>query len=751
MNVSDSRRHDPGFGVSNGHVFISYVREDFARVSWLKQLLEAEGIRVWLDRANLWPGEDWRMRIRQAIESDARVFIACFSAQSLSRVRSYQNEELTLAIEQIRLRQPEDPWLIPVRLDECVIPDLDIGPGRKLGHLQRIDLFGDNLDEAGAHLVAGVLRILKRDANVASLPEAGRRHIVGMLARSLADGMATREQVRGFFKLCLSDVDEFWRRVTDHDRENVLALMLGDLDEDAADALSLYWEILAEDLTSYLRHQLEVGEIEPAAWCLSVLGSTPFADAEDYLLSGLLAPQNMSPEHRQGYINALVGLLQLRLVPRPGTFCRSCNVVRAGGTKTWQAALVKSLLASETESIHRIPRAADWVDWLYKTGLADDKKQPKWVIALAFVSLGPATRQSAESIQSLIKSDYTWAVVILRLARNAGCVPTILEISERALVALAVRTAALPEAKRSGPADALLRELDANLWQLNVPPGTIAAIDVTRALLGGKPTDFPATVNDTYFDRLNDIWGLVPSWPVIPRIQRQILACAVLGDVLSPAAIQFLKISSGDPAWARSIAEFIQSSSGSELVSKLLACDGLDGAFWAEIVAQTPTLRCYASVPMLRHAVHATVKDPETALSRRSAGDGHVPVAALADAMYNARLDGLSVVEILNCLDAGSGRQIPPSELDAILRQFQGLLFHQAVAEGDVDSASASEQDLYECYWKIVNGSLSVQYGQLFRKYLEERLQGEKYMRKLLSDSTPRSNRRVPRTIWRKK
>jgi hypothetical protein len=41
-----------------GHVFISYVREDSRRVDRLQQVLQSAGIRVWRDTANLWPGED---------------------------------------------------------------------------------------------------------------------------------------------------------------------------------------------------------------------------------------------------------------------------------------------------------------------------------------------------------------------------------------------------------------------------------------------------------------------------------------------------------------------------------------------------------------------------------------------------------------------------------------------------------------------------------------------------------------------
>ena len=145
-----------------GCAFLSYARADSPAVDRLQRVLQAAGITVWRD-TGLQPGEDWRIRIRQAITRDALAFIACFSTTSVSRESSYQNEELMLAIDQLRLRTPAIPWLIPVRLDGCVIPDLEIGGGRTLASIQRADLFGDRYDEGVARLVAVVLRILYRN------------------------------------------------------------------------------------------------------------------------------------------------------------------------------------------------------------------------------------------------------------------------------------------------------------------------------------------------------------------------------------------------------------------------------------------------------------------------------------------------------------------------------------------------------------------------------------------------------------
>src|SRR3984957_9886239 len=173
-----------------GHAFISYASEDSPAAQRLQAVLQAAGVAVWRDSDSLWPGQDWRSRIRQAITDDALVFIACFSKSSTSRPKSYQNEELTLAIEQLRLRRPEDPWLIPVRFDDCSIPDLEIGPGRTLNSIQRMDFFGDNLNENIARLVSVVLRILYRNNVTAGLVAPQRRSAVTdrwRLTRQVAD------------------------------------------------------------------------------------------------------------------------------------------------------------------------------------------------------------------------------------------------------------------------------------------------------------------------------------------------------------------------------------------------------------------------------------------------------------------------------------------------------------------------------------------------------------------------------------
>jgi transcriptional regulator with XRE-family HTH domain len=145
---------------ASGFAFISYVREDRERVDRLQIALEQAGIKVWRDTANLWPGQDWKSEIRNAILKGSLAFIACFSENSSLKGVTYQNEELILAAEQMRLRAPGRAWLIPVRFTDCPIPVFDLGAGRTLDSLQRIDLLDGLWDRGIFRLIGAVMHVV---------------------------------------------------------------------------------------------------------------------------------------------------------------------------------------------------------------------------------------------------------------------------------------------------------------------------------------------------------------------------------------------------------------------------------------------------------------------------------------------------------------------------------------------------------------------------------------------------------------
>ena len=123
-------------------VFISYVKENTEIVDRLCQELKSHGIQVWLDRNDIDPGSFWEQAIRKAIHQGA-FFIACFSEEYNNRNKTYMNEELTIAIEELRQRPTDRIWFIPVKLNSCEIPDLVIGGGKTLRALQHVNLYED--------------------------------------------------------------------------------------------------------------------------------------------------------------------------------------------------------------------------------------------------------------------------------------------------------------------------------------------------------------------------------------------------------------------------------------------------------------------------------------------------------------------------------------------------------------------------------------------------------------------------------
>jgi formylglycine-generating enzyme required for sulfatase activity len=129
-------------GKSKPHVFLSHVREDAERIDRLASDLEARGIETWIDRHKIKPGQRWERAIEDAIRSGA-FFVACFSSAYSGRTRTYMNEELQIAFQEVRLRPADTSWFIPVRLDECEIPDLRIAPELTVRSFQWLDMFPD--------------------------------------------------------------------------------------------------------------------------------------------------------------------------------------------------------------------------------------------------------------------------------------------------------------------------------------------------------------------------------------------------------------------------------------------------------------------------------------------------------------------------------------------------------------------------------------------------------------------------------
>ena len=126
------------------HAFISYVHENQETVDRLYHDLTSRGIPAWLDRNDINPGVRWQQAIRGAIQKGA-FFIACFSKEYNDRDTTYMNEELTVATDVLRKQHhtPDKAWFIPVKLNECEIPNRGIGGGETFKAFQYVELYKD--------------------------------------------------------------------------------------------------------------------------------------------------------------------------------------------------------------------------------------------------------------------------------------------------------------------------------------------------------------------------------------------------------------------------------------------------------------------------------------------------------------------------------------------------------------------------------------------------------------------------------
>jgi formylglycine-generating enzyme required for sulfatase activity len=102
-------------------IFLSYAREDEMQVRDVYcRLLEA-GFEVWMDKINLLPGQRWQQEIPRALRHSDFILIF-FSKHSVSK-RGYIQREFQLALETLEEMPPDAIHTIPIRLDDCQIPE----------------------------------------------------------------------------------------------------------------------------------------------------------------------------------------------------------------------------------------------------------------------------------------------------------------------------------------------------------------------------------------------------------------------------------------------------------------------------------------------------------------------------------------------------------------------------------------------------------------------------------------------------
>ena len=113
-------------------VFLVHASSDRSQVQALYRRLKNDGIDAWLDIENLLPGQNWQMEIPKALFS-SDVIIICLSKNSVDR-EGYVQKEIKFALDKAVEKPEEAIFLIPLRLEECNVPDI-------LSNYHWVDLF----------------------------------------------------------------------------------------------------------------------------------------------------------------------------------------------------------------------------------------------------------------------------------------------------------------------------------------------------------------------------------------------------------------------------------------------------------------------------------------------------------------------------------------------------------------------------------------------------------------------------------
>jgi TolB-like protein/Tfp pilus assembly protein PilF len=108
---------EPSAGSRQRAVFLSYASEDAQAAHRICGALRTAGIEVWFDQSELRGGDVWDSAIRKQIRSCA-LFIPVISANTHARIEGYFRLEWKLALDRSHLLAPDQPFLLPVAIDD---------------------------------------------------------------------------------------------------------------------------------------------------------------------------------------------------------------------------------------------------------------------------------------------------------------------------------------------------------------------------------------------------------------------------------------------------------------------------------------------------------------------------------------------------------------------------------------------------------------------------------------------------------
>ncbi len=152
----------------SNRIFLCHASEDGSQAETIHRKLRSACLNPWIDKRDIPPAREWDTEIRNALAA-ARMVLVLVSRRLISK-SGYVQREIELALDTLRQMPPGSTFVIPVRLDDCLLPE-------SLGGLPHFDLFDETGFDALAEHIKTVLGLFTdpRDGQVYPTIAVGTR------------------------------------------------------------------------------------------------------------------------------------------------------------------------------------------------------------------------------------------------------------------------------------------------------------------------------------------------------------------------------------------------------------------------------------------------------------------------------------------------------------------------------------------------------------------------------------------------
>lgn len=140
-------------------IFISYASLDRESAIVIRDALQTAGLDVWFDQRNLNPGDAFQDKILSNIER-CSCFLPVISQSTAIPGRHFFFLEWNKAAEEVKLRAPGVPFIVPVVIDDTPYDAPHVPPPFRERHWQRLE--GTRLPEQFVDLLRTRIRELRR-------------------------------------------------------------------------------------------------------------------------------------------------------------------------------------------------------------------------------------------------------------------------------------------------------------------------------------------------------------------------------------------------------------------------------------------------------------------------------------------------------------------------------------------------------------------------------------------------------------